>query len=235
MSKECLKITKNGKLLKTKWIYDEKKDIGSYKTCDVTNFAPYHLFEICDLDTDIRLKDIFKLIKKHEDIFEIILGNWCKDFINEGLKKRKKKYTGKYDKDEIEYLELYWILEQQIFEDGEYFYGIEFPDFHGIGYKLKEEYMYHKKGERINWSVSLTPVNELMNIPVKLKRTADIYKDDYTIKKLNAQKKIEIKGMQFTLGHILYGILWELSFHGNPKNRKDFSKHLKEIAEKYNE
>jgi hypothetical protein len=49
-------------------------------------------------------------------------------------------------------------------------------DHHGIGHELAEDLPEErrKKGERIEWSVSLTPLRELLSLPVRVKREVRI-------------------------------------------------------------
>ena len=138
--------------------------------------------------------------------------------------------------------------------------GFSFPDLNGVGIKrTKNEYfdwknkdgspaIEWKKGERTPWGVSFTPANELINIPVILNGSAKVYRTDYT--KFHVQGEIgdkhrtsyweegadnskvvaELDHIQFTLGHILYGLIWELTWHGNPKDRDSMSTKLKDMV-----
>ena len=55
---EKLQIRKGGKLFETKWIYDKEKKEGHYEDRDVTDHAYRFLFDICDLEEGITLKDM---------------------------------------------------------------------------------------------------------------------------------------------------------------------------------
>jgi hypothetical protein len=57
-SVEGLKITSGGRLLKTKWRYDEEREVGSYVTEDVSEHAPRHYVELYRrIDYDSREPD----------------------------------------------------------------------------------------------------------------------------------------------------------------------------------
>lgn len=258
---EGLQIVKGGKLIETYWHYDEEKDKGSYKTKDVTDQAIRNLYSYCDLEEGVTLKDVFLLLNSELDIFDAVLGNWCKEIVNEGLTKPEKLYDTT-DEEAIEFLELYWGLESDKHEgNDETLLGFNFPNFHGIGIERKKDCYFdwnnkdgskaimHSKGERTPWAIEYTPTNELINIPVKLKRDAKVYRTDYS--KYTMGKEIgegtwepgadnnkvvaELDHIQYTLGHILQGIIWELSFSGGPEDRDDKAKEIKKMADDINE
>lgn len=226
-----LRISKGGKLIENEWVYDKEKEEGSYVDFDRTENAIRHLFDACELEEGITLKDVFLLLNTELDIFDSVLGNWCKEIVTEGLSKEPKIYDlSVYSPDQIEYLELYFTPGYESYEGKDSFYGFSRPDFHGVGVVLQEEKDFYKKGERIPWGISFTPANELINIPVKLNKEFTIYhsilsKPEYdgspdfgVIKRFN--------NPQYTLGHILNGIIWEMSFYGGPETRDGFNKEL---------
>jgi|SRR5581483_223364 len=218
--KQGLVLVKGGKLLHTEWVYDREKKKGSYVTSEVTNTAPALLFEYCDLAEDVTLKDIFLLLNTHLDIFDSILGNFCKAIVTEAL-------TGPEpvkDTIEIEYLELYKVYHVN-FEDKET-YGGAHPYFGGIGFEEKEDRydsggnLMQLKGQRINWGVSFSKPSYLAQYPVKLNRQLKFY-DDTSGSPTAFQEIACYDGISYTLGDILYGILWELSFYGNPAETQE--------------
>lgn len=168
-------IQKNGKLF----------DLETAK--DVTHHAPTLLFEPCRLDEDVTLKDIFLLIQHHIDVFEKILGNWCREFTTEALSTPSQV-------EDLLYLELYYTLQV---EDGA-LEGINHPNFHGVG-------------QDSPYSLSFLPLNKLADLPVKL-GPAQIEQSSYPT--------------LYTLGNILNGILWELSFYGPPAQRDQLAKEV---------
>jgi hypothetical protein len=189
---------------------------------DITDELPCYLMEKCQLDDDITLKEVFLLIEKDIDIFKVIIGNWCKEIITEGLYNNSKPYSNEYDKDEIEYLELYR------------YYNIDEPEsfgcihFHGMGYELQEEHDHFLKGERIPWSLSMTKSNDIINIPLRLNNNIKIYDDDYKVIRENCDET-----SLYGLIDILYCVIWELSFHGAPKDRDDVKEELDRRVKKY--
>ena len=227
---EKLEIRKGGKLIETKWVYDKKLKQGEYKEFDKTDQAIRKLFETCELAPDVTLKDIFQLLNTELDLFDAVIGNWCKEIVTEGLTQPEKPYDlSVYNPDQIEYLELRFTPEYD--NDGDntkdYLNGLCRPDFSATGVVLQDEHEHYKKGERIPWSISFTPANELINIPVKLAKDMVIYEGILKTKVTDLPKQLAVfDNPQYTLGNILYGIIWEMSFHGGPNSRNDFHKDL---------
>lgn len=235
MGAEGLRLCKNGRLIKTEWNPDKE----DYESSDVTDQAIRLLFEACELADDVTLKDIFLLLNTELQIFDSIFGNWCEEIVTYGLQNKGKVHTGEYDPDAIEYLELYQTWGTEKFKgEPPSFYGNIFPQFHGIGFVLKEDDKqgWPKKGERTPWSICLSDILDLVNLPVKLNTEIEIYEDDYTADPRQGYKSLlKITGVSYGLGQILFGILWELSFHGSPADSKKVSESLKEMVKEIKE
>lgn len=157
---------------------------------DVTEAAPTLLFESCQLAHGVTLRDVFLLINRHIDVFDKLLGNWCRLFTEEALSKSDAVASDIA----FDYLELYHALE---IED-DLLLGMDQPNFHAVA---KDEV----------YSVSLLPVYHYVDYPLVLGKTQmDDGKTYYE--------------SPFTLGKILYGILWEISFYGPPQTRDEKGK-----------
>jgi hypothetical protein len=224
---EKLEIRKGGRLVKTKWVYDEENKEGQYVGRDVTESAIRYLFDDCVLADDVTLRDVFLLLNTELKLFDIILGNWCEEIVNEGL-------TGpaQTERDsEIEYLELYWVPSRNKFDGKNRMEGTTFPWFHGVGYVLTEEKEYHPAGSRINYGMSFTPVYKLIDLPLKLKKETEVWTQDYDAGLRADSKLMDTEEWPMTLGHILQGIIWELSFHGGPESRDKLGAELLQSVE----
>ena len=99
---------------------------------------------------------------------------------------------------------------------------------HGIGHELAEDLPEErrKKGERIEWSVSLTPLRELLALPVRVKAEVRITEEDATAKAYMSEIR-RARNADVTLGQVIHGLLWELSFHGGPQEQREVSEDLK--------
>lgn len=232
--REKLEIRKGGKFVETKWVYDEDKDEGFYQEFDRTESAIRYLFEPCELAYDVTLEDIFLLLNSELTIFNLIFGNWCEEFVKEGLTKSPIPYNlEKYDPEQIEYLELYYTPEYDKSDAQNRLNGFLMPNFHGVGVKLREDTESYKKGDRIKWGINLSPINTLIKIPVKLNKRFIIHEDNIQSKPDEKPKVLgEFENPQYTLGNILYGIIWELSFYGPPEERDKVKRGLEERMEK---
>lgn len=223
-----LKITKGGKLIETRWVYDESIRKGSYIDYDKTSCPEKYLFDPCDLDKNVTLKDIFLLIHMNE-VIETVIGNWCKEIVNEGfggdVNIPLREYKNEYNPKGIEYLELSKYI--NIMDGQEE--SIQ-TIFDGQGWELREDiyeqdWLMYKKGSRIGWGLDFTPAYDLINIPVKLNTNLRVY----SFKK--RKKEVVYKNQEFTLGEVIYTIIWELSFHGTPEDRDEASKNMKKAVD----
>ena len=234
---EKLEIRKGGKLIETKWVYDKEAKQGSYVEFDRTDRAFRYLFEQCQLAPDVTLKDIFELLNSDIDVFDAVIGNWCEEIVTEGLTQPAKPYDlSKYDPEQIEYLELRYTPEYDLDGDNkDVFYGFHRPDFGGVGVVLQNDgdQDHYKKGERIPWGVSFSKANDLINITVKLSDKFVVYEGIMKWDKVSKDNKklAEFNNPTYTLGGILEGIIWELSFHGGPDKRNYMHKELLERVE----
>jgi hypothetical protein len=211
-----LKILKGGRLLRTSW----EGKIEGFVQKDVTAEAIGNLFELCDLEEGVTLRDIFSVINTELTIFDAVLRNWTKEIVTEGLtgiptNKLKEQH------EEIEYLELYWGSYKGLDENKQpILYGHHRPELHGIGPVLLKDKLFEwgeverKAGERITWGVSMTPTTDLIDLPVKLNKEFIIHDDENWRNPPTSMGKSE-----FTLGQILEAIVWELSFFGGPVDR----------------
>lgn len=224
---EKLVLKKDGKLIETKWFYNKEKDEGSYIDSDVTDKGFFHLEDECTLDSDVTLKDVFLLLNTELDLYDSVVRNWCKELVTEGLSGSPKKDS------DIDYLELYYHLEYSRFDKDDTFslLGLKRPDFHGIGKVLEEDQDFCKKGERIPYSLSFQSTTTLIDLPLKLKHSVEVYEDDFSKKSVNpAPTLIKFDHIPFTLFDILYGIVWELSFYGPPERRDEKGQEILNIV-----
>jgi len=239
-----LKITEKGKLKEKYWSPKSKRYL--YK--DVTKSAIKLLFEPCELDKACTLKSVFKLLESNLDQFNAVLGNWTKELVTEGLKTKPAPY--KVGPEEIEYLEVYYNPIQTRWKKyGDNFCGFNRPDFHGMGFERKKtKYFGWKnsdgskaveaaKGSRTPYGVSFSAPNTLINIPLKLNNKFTIYEEDMNNKVTTTNRGwrelITLDNPEYTLGQILYSIVWELSWNGNPANRDKRMKEIKDIADSF--
>ncbi len=190
-----LVIKKGGIVEYTRWDADQKPP--RYVTKDVTDKANRFLFRQAYLEEDVTLRDIFLILQRHLDFYDELLGNWCKDIVAEAFSKDQEEI----DKDsDIEYLELYWLLTED--KENVSLEGYQLPSFHG-------------HGTEGSYGVSLTPAYQLLDCPLKLRQEIYVYNDICSV----AEPPRSYQNATYTLGDILYVIIWELSFFGSPSMR----------------
>ena len=175
---------------------------------DVTDEAITLLFEPCTLHKDLKLKDIFLLLGRDPDFYDIVLGNNCSEYINEALKDSQEK------EEEIEYLEFRWDFVSD--KDGQRreLAGNNIPSFQGVGYLAN--------GQRETYAVDLTPLNKISNLKVKINDKIDIL--DLASPKYKIMTKFDNSTVM--LGQLLFSLIFEIGFHGSPEERDKFKNEL---------
>lgn len=192
---------------------------------DVTDEALFHLMENVKLDENVTLRDIFLILQRDMGVYTCIINNWVDDIVEEGLSGKKSEPTE--DDYEIDFLELYWNMTAEIGKDPE-FDGFTFPEFHGWGTWPESSFNNQPEEYKGGIGVEFTPSYDLIDLPLKLRDNAqlNVNKDYYHDK----EPKI-YKNPEYSLLHILYAIIWELSFFGCPKIRCEKSKHIFDVSE----
>jgi hypothetical protein len=213
-------LKKGGKLIRS---YIQES--GKKKLEDVSKISHECLFENCTLDKDIKLKDIFLLMKMNINKYDKLIGNWCKKIVINGL---SKTYKINRKKDKMDYLVLQFNLEQD-FEDNEEYCstnGLAFPHFFGIEI-AKKDFENGKKGDiKESYAIEFSPPYELASYNVKLNDKVYINKNSW-----GKPPDITLKNPTYTLGQILYGVIWELSYFGSPDMVQKQSEELRKRVE----
>ncbi len=229
-------LTKEGRLLFKKWNYVEEIEEGHYDVYDVTDDPYEHLDDQIEIEYGATLDHLFNIVSKEVDILNVIYRtSWIKPFI-EHWHEVKKDYVPlvhEYGSDNVEYVELYWHYEM---DDG-YIGWNDMPHFHGVGWELKEdkwekwdkENPSYKAGYRISWGIDFMPLNEILHLPIRLNEAFIVYPDmkDW---KPNTPPLFEAK-KKFTLGNVIEGTFWELSFYGGPEDKAEQKEHLDGIMD----
>ncbi len=199
-------IKKDGLLYKTAW----NDELVKNETHEVSEYMCSYLFEKCEIDENVSMRDIFLLCKKNITILTPIIRQWIDEWVVYGisLPNVEKKDT---NYDNIDYLELSWYIE--IDDEGEMF-GLREPDFGCRGYvsdkDIIDEYdnKILDKGERMYYGISR--IKELIDLPIKLNYVTKIVDESY---KPFVNRQIT---KSFSLVEIIIGIVNEIGFHGSP-------------------
>lgn len=196
---------------------------------DVTAHAHEFLFDTVELCDGVTLADIFRLFEACSPLQAVMRRNYCHELLTEAQKGISPDYQAGYAAEAIEYLELYqqWQLNSLSRE----YQPNHRLNLHGVGYALREPMnephgMVYPTGHRIQWSVSSTNVRELLALPLKLNTSVQICEDDLDARQF-AQELEKVSMRHVSLGQILHGVLWELSWHGSPADQVKLSEQLR--------
>lgn len=220
-----------------RWNYDHDTEQGAWDRHDVTARAHEFIFNDVALADGVTLHDIFKLLDAAPILQSVLRRDFCVELVEEARKGVSPDFKPGYASDAIEYLELYQIWHRN--SATKEYQPVHRLDFHGIGYALREVLdeghgFSYPVGHRIQWGISCSPVRELLPLPVKVKDSVVVCEDDIDAKNWGSEiETIKLGGV--SLGQVLHGILWELSFHGGPKEATEFKEELQSRVDEINE
>lgn len=221
-----VEIRRGGRLFESRW----SRRVRRYVARDVTNSSFRHLFDSCDIEDGVRLVDILRLVGRQVDVFDAVFGNHCRELVREGLRRTRRGRDGN-----IDFLELYWgaDLDEEKLRRGKKttLQGMLFPSFHGVGPVEPKDKIEHgsvvcRKGDRERWAIDLTPVSHLASLPVRMSESLEIY-PPLDPKKYPEPPLLRVDVVKPSFGQVIQGILWELSFHGAPRERDDMAAKLR--------
>lgn len=184
-------------------------------TNDITTEVMKYLYEPCLIHEDCLLIDVLLLIERNYFLLKEILDHNLLDILDE-----MKTNVPSKKEDEIEYLELYKTLDENMF----------YTNFHGIGFELQEDTDYYKKGERIQYAIDFASVNDLKNLPIKLNQSFKVITENIEPKEIINEKDNEYT--LYNLGEVLYWIVYELTWHGSVEERNKKFEEIKGLVKK---
>lgn len=209
------------------WRDIHRQDSDHPVETDVAGRAVEFLYKPVTLDPHLTLGDVFKLLDNCPPIRQVLRRDFAEELCAEARKGPLPQSRGS-DPEEVagvEYLELYWSWGYDTATKA--YSSVHRLDLHGVGRVLEVDAQTYgvKAGERINWSVSLTPVRELLGLPLRLRDTFNVTEDD-----IDAQAYGDTvdsaKCPDVLLGQVIHGLLYELSFHGGPEQQVEFHDEL---------
>ena len=214
-----------GVLERTRWVCsDDEDDEGHYEAEDISGVASMYLFEVVRLDHDIRLRDIFLVLERDPVLQHIFYRLRAKEKLEEAFAGEAPPYTGEYDPEGIEYLELCNLWS---FNSGasQYDEPMDRLHFRGAGFVQKEDTtlngcMSYSAETRILWGISMRSPRSLLDCPLKISDAVEVWENDPD---KPTQKIDDVSYVCHTFGQIINGILWELSFFGKSEMREAFA------------
>lgn len=220
------------RLVRKAWVYDDDAGTGEWISTDVTDRAHEFLFREVVSDPGVTLADVFRLVMDNPTMQSV----FRQEFVSELCAEVRQGPVAKAEEawEQIEYLELYQLWNQDTSINA--YQGVGRFHLHGMGIVQEADifehgHLAHKKGERIKWGVSLSPIRELLHLPVRIQSEVLICEDDLDAKMYGHTLQVG-KSENITLGNLIREILWELSWHGAPEDSEKVSQGLKDqIAE----
>jgi hypothetical protein len=214
-------------LVAQRWVRDADENPAERVEHDVADRAHEYLFETIEMDSRVTLADLFRLLDRDPILRQVFRRDWAEELCTEARKGPAEPLNPDPAWHEgIESLELYqqWNLDT----GSNTYLPTQRLQLHGIGVELLEDAPEHhrKKGEHITWAVSLTPVRELLSLPLRINPEVLICEDDLDSESYG-QEIARIRHPDVTLGQIISGVLYELGFHGGPVEQAEFAAELK--------
>lgn len=181
----------------------------------------FHLREDVILD-DVTFERVFDIVVDHQEDYEKLLRTSTGGFPLYHYIDEYKLEDNDDSPNDVTYLELERVVDIMEFE-GETDIS-EYVSFHGIREDKKED------GEIVRTGISLmgVSINNLKKYPLKINNTITYQK----FSKENGYETI-LEGKKYiSLFEMFDAIFYELSFHGTPKMRDEFSQSLRDTVER---
>ena len=194
---------------------------------DVGSRAIEFLFEPVTLDARLTLGDVFSLLEICPPLKQVFRREFADELCAEARKGSLPRSRG-FDPAEaagIEFLELSWSWRLDTSSNA--YSGIHQLDLHGIGDATQADVAECgvNAGSPVRWAVSLMPLRELLDLPLRVRADFNVTEDDCDAKAYG-HTIASGKCQDALLGQVIYSILWELSWHGGPESQAAFRDEL---------
>ncbi|RQS71940.1 hypothetical protein DID96_11655 [Burkholderia sp. Bp8963] len=215
-----LTLHPGGTLEYVQWVQDEDAEEGAYVPVDVSNSAAAYAMEPVRFVGEICVRDIFALLERNPVLVEMFRRLHSAAYLQEARHGHAVPYTGEYDPEGIEYLELFhdWELDPQTNAlDGTHRLWVC-----GVGYELRDDvledgHLRYAKGTRIRWAVTYSPLPQIINLPLRVNPDANVTGSRDVTQTLHA-----FQVPNPTLLQVIHAVLWELSWAGSPQQTEEF-------------
>lgn len=188
-----------------------------------------------EVDPDFTLGDLFKIIERHLDEYDLVFSSHLGRFPLKIYIDDINKECPLDDRENMSYLEVYWSAEY--FDH--YKFNKEHPDgfsigdlkmppsepveepaeitiyagFHGWGEYNNDQINEQDKPQFGGFAIEFTPLRKLKHLPLHLNKNFILYDESGEFKEI-------VKGeREFTVYDVISSILFEISFAGEPSER----------------
>lgn len=179
---------------------------------DVSGVAIEYLFELARLDPRVQLRDVFLLLQNNPELLPIFRCYHAEELLGEAFS-GKAPAVPAYGPENIEYLELWRECRFDI--DTKKYWEMDRLNLAGVGFALKEPWITDSEmcaaGERRRWNICFMSPFELLNYPLRFDSHAEVWASGAN-HLLRPTDTVDY-GLP-TLGQIIHGVLWELTFFG---------------------
>lgn len=212
----------DGSLCDVFWHYDEQTETGCYYQTEIQISVLPFLMRPVVLHPECTLRSVFITALHFEKELNPIIGNWMLEFLNEAFSPLPENYVPSTT-ERLDLLELYYAATSQ----NDTYYGLNYPSFHALGQSFVDydgQPLAPGTTRPEQYSISFTPVNQLMSLPLQVRPTM-FFEIDHP---LVLTQQLELPTPAISILQLLYGIFWELSFYGPPSKRDQAGQELLE-------
>lgn len=195
-------------------------------TADVTTDASRFLFHAIRIEPGVTLNDILLLLDACPalvDGFRLRFADQVRDEVRKGPLAQSLD-SGRTSQ-ALEHLELRWAwgLDTDTLE----YSSVHALELSGVGPVVQADDARSglRAGDRDRWSLKLTPVRELLHLPVVVRHDFVITETDHNSRKYG-EPVANGRLTEVTLGQLIHGLLSELTFHGGPTEQAALSEEL---------
>ena len=186
----------------------------------VDSLIPY-LNKIITIEQGVTFGDFFDYAMQESEQYSIIFYSQLGGF-------DLTKWTDEWDNpdttdnelEELTFLEVYWIAETWFDRD-------ELDDYVGFHGQGPGEYPDGQKVDDMLYSVSFTPINKFKDLEFRINNE---YKIIHHEKGVLPEKVLLDTHKKMTIYDVIGGILDDISFYGDPENRKEAQNEIEERA-----
>lgn len=160
---------------------------------EITSRLFQNLYEPVSFHKDFTVKDLFTIVSKSPEILKILSRYDGSAFIKETLTRRSRNHVSKSSK-----IEFYWFTDP--FNNS--LDGLDFPKVHGVD------------GRGRTFGLDFLPGSEIKHCRIKINSDLNL---DVSLE--NNTYRVNVGKMIPTVGQVIFGLIWELSYWGSATKR----------------
>lgn len=189
----------------------------------ISGHAVEYLFELVEMEEGVTLQDVFQVLLNNPRLLDIYRKVSARELLEEAFAGVAVLYSGEYDPDGVEYLELSgdcrFDPETRTFEP------MHVLSLVGVGFSLRESLIRDPfdlaAGQRQRWILAGTSPGQWINCPLRFESSTEVWE------RYSQRERDKLDFGLPVLGQMIYSILHEFSFFGVGQRRMDV---LNEIA-----